>query len=517
MGIAVTALINDLQKNNNRVGGIEIRTTSYMMLVNCLNELANKTGSQYTNMLIRDLTNRAHESSGSSLIQITNVNILLACLTELAANSGTTATAALIADISANIGNSVGGGRLRISSIGLLTDALTELATSFASYTGQVATRTMVPDFINPVNVQVRARRGMWARSQIVNPIFRFPNFYVAGTAVGQTYQETAPGSAATITAALEYPLGTFTQILFTGVAAGTIPNGGILDCDAVPITIPAGAKFYVRTFVTNASGVVINLGITNGAGRGIPGYVTFGDALDTGASGIVDNTISGAAYTSTTTTNVYGPMLCLAPTTAPSILIFGDSISYGEQDILDGSGDCGSVARSIGAAYAYANFGIRGDSIFKFLTNSVIRRAVLPFFTHVIFEFGINDFIVQARTAAQLAADTQSALALMGAKITFVCTLLPSATTTDNYATLVNQTTAAWNPQRIIENDRRRTVPAGFAGCFDIAKALESSYNSGLITPGMGYFDSAKSTVHPQPQGYFAIQNAGLIPASAF
>lgn len=390
-------------------------------------------------------------------------------------------------------------------------------STGLAQYLGQVATRNIVPDFINPTNVQVRARRAMWARSQIVNPTFRFPNFYVAGTAVGQTYQETSPGGAATITAALEYPLGTFTQITFSASSSGTIPNGGVLDCDAVAITIPAGAKFYIRTFMTNASGVCINLGVAVSTGHGSPGNPTFGDALDTGASGIVDNTISGAAYTSTTSTNSYGPMLSLAQTTAPAVLIFGDSISYGEQDQGDTSGDTGSVARSVGPNFAYANYGIRGDSVFKWLTNSPVRRAVLPYFSHVIFEFGVNDFIVQGRTAAQLAVDTQSAVALMGGKKTFACTILPSTTTTDNYATLVNQTPVSWNADRITENDRRRTVPAGFTSCFDLASALESSLDSGLIAAGLGYFDSTKSTVHPQQAGYLAIQASGAINLSAF
>ncbi|MET4482985.1 hypothetical protein [Bradyrhizobium sp. F1.13.3] len=66
----------------------------------------------------------------------------------------------------------------------------TLLGGASSGYLGQVATRTYLPDNSNTTNKQMRFRSAHIARDTIINPIIRFPNFYVDGFAGGATYQE---------------------------------------------------------------------------------------------------------------------------------------------------------------------------------------------------------------------------------------------------------------------------------------------------------------------------------------
>src|ERR1017187_6734104 len=73
-------------------------------------------------------------------------------------------------------------------------------------YTGQVATRTFVPQFIDTTNKQFNSRSFHIARDTITALQIAVPNWYVgSGT-------ETSIAQTATITASIEYPAATFTQ-----------------------------------------------------------------------------------------------------------------------------------------------------------------------------------------------------------------------------------------------------------------------------------------------------------------
>lgn len=412
-----------------------------------------------------------------------------------------------------------------IEFLALLKQRLASGVASVPSFIGNVATRVTVPDFFGAANVQMRNRRGYITRTGFSNPTMIFPNFLVHGVAnASPTYTEVGTGGITTITAALEYPLGTFTQILFSGSATGTIANNSVLTCDPISITIPANTMFWVRTFTTNPSGVPLNLGVSRGANNGTPGGNTnFSDIINIGASGITDNTMGGN-YSASTSVNTYGPMAILASTTKPVVMIYGDSLSYGEQDTGDASGDMGMIARSIGGSLNYMNYAIRGDSIFKFLASHTQRLAMLQYASHVFIQAGLNDFVVQGRTTAQVATDTNSMVTLMGGKKSWLGTLNVSATTTDNYATLVNQTTQSWNANRVVENQRRRALAAGFISGFQstidvggVGGGLESSLDSGLISAGHAYYLSTLSTLHPIQAGYLEVQASGILNPNIF
>lgn len=383
-------------------------------------------------------------------------------------------------------------------------------ASAPVTYTGQVATRTYLPDFSNTTNKQMRGRSAHIAMDTITAPTLRFPNFYVDGFGGGATYAELGLGAASTITASIEYPLGTFTQVLFSGVSTGTIPNLSYLD-GTCTVNIMKGDVFYVRYFINNTAGIVFCLG-ESAPSVNVPGNYQFGDVLDSAVSGLTDNTLGGA-YTTTSGASRYSPIVIAGTTALPSVLVIGDSKSYGENDIGDGSGNVGEIQRWLSPYFANANWGIRGRDAGQFVANSTVQIAAAgTFFTHLINENGVNGFI-HGESAATVATNNDALANLFPTLKKYIVTILPVATTTDNYATLVNQTTAAYNAGRVTENTRRRTIPAPWLGCFDSAAAVESSLNSGLVTPALGYFNSTTS-VHPAPAGYVAIaeQNRNLL-----
>ena len=388
-----------------------------------------------------------------------------------------------------------------------------------APYTGQVATRTYLPDDVNLTNKQLRARTIHTAVDAITSMTLVFPNFYVDGFGAGATYQELGPGASSTLTAAIEYPLGT------AGTAV-TCPSGGVIaNISTITCTwtgnIPAGSLFAVRVFYTNTGGVVFSLGGV-GVGLGnVPGNFQLGDVLDAAPSGLTDNTTNGGAYTATSGTSSYGPMIIAGTTLLPSVLTIGDSKAYGEDDTGDSSGDVGEVARWISPFFANANWGIRGRDAGQFVANCTIQCSFANYFTHLINEDGINGFI-HGQSAATVATN-ETALGNKFPTLTkYITTILPSATTTDNYATLANQTLPTYSAGVATENTRRRTSPAPFVGFFDSAAAVESSQNSGLVavqsggTGALGYYNSAISSVHPISGGYSAIALSGNLTQAA-
>jgi len=69
-----------------------------------------------------------------------------------------------------------------------------------------------------------------------------FPNFQLGNP-------DTSNAAVMTITASIEFPAGTFTQVKFGGSASGTIPDFGLVTSDFVNVSIPNATQFWVRFF----------------------------------------------------------------------------------------------------------------------------------------------------------------------------------------------------------------------------------------------------------------------------
>lgn len=337
------------------------------------------------------------------------------------------------------------------------------------SYLGQIATRSFVPNNFISTQKQSMTRSRHLCQQSVTSLQIVAANFYVPenGASLGV---ESAPGSTATITASIEYPVGTFTQLTFGGNASGTIPDGGILFSDFASVTIPSGASFYVRQYITTAAGMVY---VDNGAID-----YTNGDGFHFGPSGISDQTLGGTV-THNDNVNGFFPLAILGRTTRPSCAIIGDSRAYGYLDFYsDTSGDKGEIARSIGPSLAYINLAVPSDKATLWVASHANRLQVAKLCSHSIIQLGIND-LSGARTSAQLISDVTAIAGLIG-KPAFFCTVAPRSTSTDLWATLANQTAFSGEAQRAAYNAAVRAGLSGAAGYFEIADQVESARNSG-------------------------------------
>lgn len=376
-------------------------------------------------------------------------------------------------------------------------------------YQGVASTRGGVPDQLDVTNTQMMSRTGSFARSGLTSVKVALSNFYIP---INPTGVETAPGAATTVTASIEYPAGVCTQLLFSGSATGSIPNGGVLFSDVLTIAIPKDAKFWTRQYRTNSSGSVYADGTAS------QDTANMGDAVTAGTSGVVDKTISCASVTASFTNGSPLPMAIISPTTVPTVCILGDSIAYFLSVNGNTNGDGGIVAPSIGPTFGYANLAASGDAAFAFLTNSTQRRKIFQFCSHFIVEYGRNDFFL-GQTLAQLKTSLTAIYALTGSR-TFQTTQTPNTSSTDNWTTTGNQTPAAWNTDRVTLNDQLRAATFGPAlGEFDATAQLESALDSGrwrVDTPcGPGPGNWTFDGIHPDGCAMGFVSTSGYIDTS--
>lgn len=287
---------------------------------------------------------------------------------------------------------------------------------------GHVATRCELAQAFFVTNKQLQARRGHIAMDDLVTPRIVLPGFYVPNFSFGATYTESKIGANSIYTAAIEYPVGTMTQVKWNGVATVTVPDGSFVESDPVAaLFIPRGAIFYVRIFFTNTAGIIF----TDKAAK--HNNTTFLDQLTAAVSGLTDNTMSGA-YGTDDTNNAFSPLAIVSNTYQPSVICLGDSRVFGESETPDTAGDIGEHARSLGAGIAYANYGVRGDSASKFLASCNNRLAIArKYFSHMTTNYGINDIETFSRTDDQIINDRLTIQGLTGLPMLH-STVLPHA-----------------------------------------------------------------------------------------
>jgi len=342
-------------------------------------------------------------------------------------------------------------------------------------YDGIVATRGVWPQQRSGAT-NASSRAGYLARTDIAALSIICPN---------SSASESAPGATASITASVEYPPGVMTgqQIKFSGSATGTIPNGGMLRSDTLtlPQTIKNGDMFWIRTYRVCSSGLVSNNAVT---GAYVDQY-WMGDRIEVGTT---DRTMSGDVDP-TETNGSYHPIV-IGATTAPSVLILGDSRMLGVSDEpdkntqVDISGDRGEVARSIGPKFGYFNAGLPSESATTFIANHTQRLTLLPFCTHVVVGYATNDLsdgVSAIDSAATIEGHLTTIYGYMTGKTVFQTTVVPRTNSTDVWATTGGQSVIAGESARVTLNtDLRSTFhPAG--GVFDIASVVETSLNSGI------------------------------------
>lgn len=281
-----------------------------------------------------------------------------------------------------------------------------------------------------------------------------------------------------------------YSPVYFNGQRDVTIAPGARVVSDPLPISTTgptAASAFNTRTRVTVAAGGTWPITIETVAARN-EGVVngTAGDDLTLGGT-VTANAARG-----------YGPVAMIGKTRRAdrtTVALIGDSITGG----VGGASPiwyngfsrlaCNALGKvSIDVAYPGSSAS-RGYGFAFRSRGGIIRHA-----THSIEMYGTND--IAASTLATI--QTWNVLnwrdrSARGVR-TYACTLVPRVTSTDSYATTVNQTDAAGNSTtRVQFNDWIRAgAPVTPAMVPTTAGASDAILFGQPGHPALGYFETA-------------------------
>lgn len=300
---------------------------------------------------------------------------------------------------------------------------------------------------------------------------------------------------------------GTALPVLFDGQPTAWIPPGG-QSVGQFGTTLNRGDVIFSQTNIAVFSGDRFPLGrITD----------------STQTEGVVAGDFTEGSVAASAVRG-YGPWAILGvptlPVASPSVLFFGDSRVVGYGDPAGTADTRGWVSRAFDGNLSYLNLGISGSSVLIASTLGYLRRrlalANLCQFDAAVVVYGIND-IIGGATAAEVEARLSALygfLADTGIPV-YGGTVSPVTSSTDDWQTTVNQTTAAHNTERVTLNNWIRTTPAPLSGFFELADAVESARDSGLWKASGVPFGFTADGVHESSGG--AAAEAAVVDPSTF
>lgn len=372
------------------------------------------------------------------------------------------------------------------------------------THTGQLATRSAVPTSFIAGLKYIQSKSGHIFRTPATEFKIVIPCWMVVADGAAGTGTEVALGANCDVAAGIEYPDNVFTQVRFSGSASATITDGTSLVSDTISLNVPRDALVYVRIWLHNTAGI-----ISAGLGFAVDTASPFNEGATCSATVIADKTISGTIVGSQC--HVFPPIAIVGNSPDPSICIIGDSRATGS-DIMDGSGDNGDIAPSVGAHFGYIKFAISGTSAAQFVAGPSTRRIALSnaYCTDVIVELGGNDTF-----NATLQTNLTTIYGYFTGRV-WQTTFEPISTSNNQWIDLAGQT-ASLQPGLSNTNDWIRTTPAPLAGYFDLADATETSRSSGKWKFDGTPFKYTVDGRHGSVAGYALIVAANAIPSSAF
>jgi hypothetical protein len=352
-----------------------------------------------------------------------------------------------------------------------------------------VATRTSVPEEFTD-QAQIYCVFSTFARDLISSPRVVWSHWYGNGVSPGA-------GKNLTVTAELEYPAGVYTPITFSGALSKTTGPLTNITSDPIPVTIPSGAIFKIRGLYTGYCNVHRGPDATIGEGTVFP------------ATGLTLATGRVAAFNGNL---VYAPSAIVASSNARSVMILGDSRPSGLGDVYSrADGSYGNAGGALNA-YAWAQMVQWGGKASEYLTAAGALQAELAAYaTDIVSELAANDLFAAA-TAASIIATQASIRALYPTKRFHLCTIEPKSSSTDNYATLVNQTTDPTNAQLQLYNTAVLANAMGYDTPLNFAIVAESSVGSGLWKVDGTANKYVLDGIHQSPFAYGLYPGAGLV-----
>jgi lysophospholipase L1-like esterase len=376
------------------------------------------------------------------------------------------------------------------------------------SFEGLIATRCRAR-LSNSGVKDMNSRTGYVATDAITSLKIAYANFRLLAT----QQDELGLGGTITVSASVEYPAATFTRIQWGGANSKLMADAALEISDATTIAggIPAGDTFWIRLYESSATGVIF-CSFRN---------ATYGDLLETNAAqgGLSDKTLGGSIGTGSASAPV---LAIIGQTTKRSVCLIGDSITHGFGDTAEATpatpGIRGAIAKSFPETIPFVNLStgsIKAQDVAGG-TYWLQRPELLPYFSHYVVSLGNNDIFLGGRSAAQTKADLETINAAIiaanaHAKITHM-TITPRSTSTDSWATTVNQTTHANDSIKDTLNATIRAsgVTGQNNGFFEVATQIESAVDSGIWTATGG----AKTAdgIHPNASGYnLVVTNAAI------
>lgn len=274
-------------------------------------------------------------------------------------------------------------------------------------------------------------------------------------------------------TASVEYPPGTCTPFLFSGVANGTIAAGGTLASDALAIAIPANTAIKIHEYGHQAAGLVYNSTQRDSAA---------GDLLNTATTDPTDKT-NCVTITQNASATSSMPDILVGLTTKPTIAVVGDSIAHGFLITPDPDFRMGLITPSIPTTTANVNLGSNGECAEAWVADAPGRTALFPYASNAVMELGTNDIHgvggCATSTSAQLIASNNAVAALFPAGVAFTYTTIMGETaSTDGWTTLGAQSADA--KQSVINTYNAAvaggTITSDNNGFFDTASVLQAA-----------------------------------------
>lgn len=331
----------------------------------------------------------------------------------------------------------------------------------------------------------------------IATDSFHSPQLVYLNITSSQTEGDMPNVNPVTYGAAIEFD-GAIYPASLNGQTLVTVAGGQALFFDPVPLGILKGETYWVRTYTQVNAGESVPTNYSGSSGQG-EGYVGDNKTLyNSTAIGALNGNVTTAAAIIGTVTK---------PTV--SIALIGDSIMNGFKDYsYQGFGYRFCTENG----FAHLNMGFPGERASSVAKNGKrIRQVLLPYVTHAIVEYGVND-LINGATTASLLADMQRMwdhLSKLGI-VVFQTTITPYSSSTDSFATLENQTvavnagfTGGANSKRSIVNRALKAVPTPLKAVFDVASAVESSDESGLWKVNGTNLYYTDDGLHPKGPGH--------------
>lgn len=357
--------------------------------------------------------------------------------------------------------------------------------------------------------------REHWAspEADITDIVITLAGWYYHAT----THLATNIGSNAPARVIIEYPAGTWTDILFSASNTTTIPNGALILSDPNPLTIFKGTKFLLG--LMNPDSVTHSYACSSlPAGADVIGVSDqFRNSLD-GSSRL--NTTGGVGATKLPAVAAITGTVKKA--NAKAFKIFSHSIgAKGVGDTLGcgPKGGSGWVQRALDAFYPYLVIGNSGMQA-QHLVGDTKLQALLAVAggTDSIIDFAHNDLTGGNRTVAQAVADTFTILGYVPTERWWVAPPMPMADSTDGWITVANQTEVLTTNEskhwyEVRDAFQTAATSNGAYKFIDSYAFLESSANSGhWAAPDQAAIDGILPSDHTHPATVGHIRAAGIL-----